>query len=39
MEFSFEEKEIQKENLTIELARHTYTKEYIELTKDFYLKM
>ncbi|MCK0192221.1 methyltransferase [Arenibacter sp. F20364] len=27
------------ENLTIESARHEYTKEYIDLTKDFYLKM
>ena len=27
------------ENLTIESARHQYTKEYVELTKDFYLKM
>lgn len=27
------------ENLTIESARHQYTKEYIALTKDYYLKM
>ncbi|MDE7064975.1 MAG: hypothetical protein K2O70_05820, partial [Desulfovibrionaceae bacterium] len=25
--------------LTIEMARHQYTDEYIDLTKDFYLKM
>jgi tRNA1Val (adenine37-N6)-methyltransferase len=25
--------------LTIEIARHQYTDEYIRLTKDFYLKM
>ncbi|AOW08441.1 tRNA1(Val) (adenine(37)-N6)-methyltransferase [Flavobacterium gilvum] len=28
-----------EEELTIETARHIYTPEYIELTKDFYLKM
>ena len=39
LEFSFEEKEIIEENLTIEIARHQYTEAYIELTKDFYLKM
>ncbi|MCB9263119.1 MAG: methyltransferase [Flavobacteriales bacterium] len=27
------------DELTIETARHEYTEEYIELTKDFYLKM
>ena len=30
---------VEIENLTIESARHEYTKEYIDLTKDFYLKM
>ena len=30
---------VEIENLTIESARHQYTKEYIDLTKDFYLKM
>ncbi|MEO9571346.1 MAG: methyltransferase [Polaribacter sp.] len=39
LQFSFEEKEIKEENLTIEIQRHLYTKEYINLTKDFYLKM
>jgi tRNA1Val (adenine37-N6)-methyltransferase len=27
------------DELVIETARHQYTSEYIELTKDFYLKM
>ena len=27
------------DRLTIEIARHRYTDEYINLTKDFYLKM
>ena len=39
LEFSFHQAEIKEENLIIEIARHQYTKEYIELTKDFYLKM
>lgn len=39
LSFSFENSEIQVEELTIETERHQYTKEYIELTKDFYLKM
>lgn len=39
MEFSFTKKEIVEEELTIETEnRHEYTKEYISLTKDFYLK-
>jgi tRNA1Val (adenine37-N6)-methyltransferase len=39
MEFSFSKTEIVSEELTIETAtRHQYTKEYISLTKDFYLK-
>lgn len=39
MEFSFFEKELMEEELTIETEnRHEYTKEYISLTKDFYLK-
>ncbi|MDO6745230.1 methyltransferase [Tenacibaculum soleae] len=36
---SFEEKEIEKELLVIEKERHQYTDAYINLTKDFYLKM
>ena len=39
LEFSFHQKELKEEQLTIEISRHQYTKEYIELTKDFYLKM
>tara|TARA_B110000046_G_scaffold143092_1_gene150039 strand:+ start:722 stop:1390 length:669 start_codon:yes stop_codon:yes gene_type:complete len=39
LEFSFSKTEIKTEHLIIENARHQYTKEYIELTKDFYLKM
>jgi len=38
MQFSFINSDIQKEDLTIETeTRHQYTKEYISLTKDFYL--
>tara|TARA_X000000950_G_C13841452_1_gene630446 strand:- start:166 stop:888 length:723 start_codon:yes stop_codon:yes gene_type:complete len=37
--FSFHQSEIKKEHLIIETERHQYTKEYIDLTKDFYLKM
>lgn len=39
LEFSFEDKKLKKENLTIEIKRHQYTDKYINLTKDFYLKM
>jgi tRNA1Val (adenine37-N6)-methyltransferase len=39
MEFSFYSDTIIKEELIIETdTRHQYTKEYISLTKDFYLK-
>lgn len=39
MEFSFSKTDIVSEELTIETAtRHQYTKEYISLTQDFYLK-
>ena len=37
--FSFQETEIQETHLIIEIARHQYTEDYINLTKDFYLKM
>lgn len=37
--FSRIEKETLIDELVIETARHQYTDEYIELTKDFYLKM
>lgn len=39
LEFSFEDKELIEEELTIETSRHNYTEEYIALTRDFYLKM
>ncbi|MBC3845420.1 methyltransferase [Winogradskyella echinorum] len=39
IEFSFEETEIETSDLVIETARHQYTEDYINLTKDFYLKM
>ena len=37
--FSFKQKEVKKENLVIEKERHQYTDAYVNLTKDFYLKM
>ncbi len=37
--FSFDKKETQEEVLIIEKDRHQYTEAYINLTKDFYLKM
>ena len=39
LEFSFKASEIDEEILIIEKERHQYTNEYINLTKDFYLKM
>lgn len=39
IEFSFLESKITIESLIIEKERHQYTKDYINLTKDFYLKM
>lgn len=39
LEFSFKQGVVAEEELTIEIKRHEYTKEYIDLTKDFYLKM
>ncbi len=39
LEFSFTKKKIEKEELIIEYERHKYTEKYINLTKDFYLKM
>ncbi len=38
-EFSFSKSTVVKTSLTIEIDRHVYTPEYIELVKDFYLKM
>ena len=37
--FTFKKQIVEKEELTIEIARHQYTKEYMTLTKDFYLKL
>ena len=39
IEFSFRESDIKTEELIIEIERHQYTEAYINLTKDFYLKM
>lgn len=39
LEFSFQKKEIKITELTIEIQRHQYTEEYLNLVKDFYLKM
>ncbi|MDG1041021.1 MAG: methyltransferase [Polaribacter sp.] len=39
MSFSFQKKELKEEELVIEISRHQYTEKYIDLTKDFYLKM
>lgn len=39
IEFSFRESAIKKETLIVETGRHEYTEDYINLTKDFYLKM
>ena len=39
MEFQFKKTDVLRSELTIEKSRHQYTEEYIELTRDFYLKM
>lgn len=39
IEFSFLQTKIEVSELTIEISRHNYTQDYMELTKDFYLKM
>lgn len=39
LEFSFTEKTLLEETLTIEIDRHVYTEAYQNLVKDFYLKM
>jgi tRNA1Val (adenine37-N6)-methyltransferase len=39
IEFSFIKSDIKNEELIIETSRHQYTEDYINLTKDFYLKM
>ncbi|WP_298900667.1 methyltransferase [uncultured Psychroserpens sp.] len=39
MEFSFVNTNVEISELVIETSRHQYTNDYINLTKDFYLKM
>jgi tRNA1Val (adenine37-N6)-methyltransferase len=39
IDFSFRESDITQNELIIETDRHLYTDDYINLTKDFYLKM
>ena len=39
LEFSFHKNDIEIEELIIEIERHEYTQAYIDLVKDFYLKM
>jgi len=39
LDFSFYQKELEEITLVIEKDRHIYTQEYVNLTKDFYLKM
>jgi len=39
LEFSFKDRKVETSELIIETARHQYTEDYINLTKDFYLKM
>mgnify|MGYP001118835146 FL=1 len=39
LEFSFHQTMVKEAHLIIETSRHEYTTEYINLTKDFYLKM
>jgi tRNA1Val (adenine37-N6)-methyltransferase len=39
IQFSFEKRNIEMLTLTIEKSRNEYTQAYIDLTKDFYLKM
>lgn len=39
IEFSYHETAVKTSELIIETSRHNYTQDYIDLTKDFYLKM
>ena len=39
LQFSFYEEPLEIEELVIEIERHKYTQEYIDLVKEFYLKM
>ncbi|MGS2762431.1 tRNA1(Val) (adenine(37)-N6)-methyltransferase [Sinomicrobium sp. M5D2P9] len=39
LSFSFRRREVETDELSIEKERHHYTEQYINLTRDFYLKM
>ena len=39
LQLSFQETEIETEELVIEIERHKYTQDYIDLVQDFYLKL
>lgn len=39
LQLSFQKKEIEIDKLVVEISRHKYTQEYINLLQDFYLKM
>ncbi|SNR69945.1 tRNA1Val (adenine37-N6)-methyltransferase [Lutibacter agarilyticus] len=39
LQFSFVKTEIEISELTIEIERHKYTQDYIDLVKDYYIKM
>ncbi|MBV1887839.1 MAG: methyltransferase [Urechidicola sp.] len=39
LQLSFKNSEVEFSDLTIEIGRHIYTQEYIDLVKDYYLKM
>lgn len=39
LQLSFQETEIETNELIIEIERHKYTQDYIDLVKDYYLKM
>lgn len=39
LQLSFQETEIETNELVIEIERHKYTQEYIDLVQDYYLKM
>jgi tRNA1Val (adenine37-N6)-methyltransferase len=39
MEFSFQKKTVIQTTLVMETERHVYTEEYLDLVRDFYLKM
>ena len=39
LQLSFSESEVEESELIIEISRHEYTPEYIDLVKEFYIKM